>query len=318
MNMRRSHSASFRPARAPRHCACIHLLNRAMWTVLLCFALSNAWAATTVTILEGPAQVLRGTAWLKLAEGARLQEGDIVSAPERTHVQLELSGGSAFSFNGPATLYAIGLPAREGQPQSGAELAFWGAFFKLATGAKEANIRVQTPLVLIVAQNATALVGRADNNAFAIFVENGSASIAERGARGRTGTPQNAKAGQYWSAADGKSLASAERPPQAFIGAMPKPFLDPLPSRSNRFADARVDLPADHEVTYQEAKPWLVGPYRRAFVRRLQPRLRDAAFRSGVEAEINLHPEWDRILHPEKYRPKDAPPVTVTPTGRSK
>ncbi len=50
--------------------------------------------------------------------------------------------------------------------------------------------------------------------------------------------------------------------------------------------------------------PGLPGPYRKLFLKRFQPRLKDREFRAAVEAHIARYPEWDRVLHPEKYLPK--------------
>jgi serine/threonine protein kinase len=36
-------------------------------------------------------------------------------------------------------------------------------------------------------------------------------------------------------------------------------------------------------------------------------RLRDPAFRKSAEPDLARHPAWDRIVHPEKYLPKDKP-----------
>ncbi len=63
------------------------------------------------------------------------------------------------------------------------------------------------------------------------------------------------------------------------------------------------------EVTLAEAQPWLDGPYRKAFLRRFAPRLRDPAFRAGVEARLAAYPEWDRTLHPERYSVDNAVPA---------
>ena len=46
---------------------------------------------------------------------------------------------------------------------------------------------------------------------------------------------------------------------------------------------------------------------RATFERRFVARLRDPAFRRAAEPDSARYPSWDRILHPEKYRPKDAP-----------
>jgi hypothetical protein len=35
---------------------------------------------------------------------------------------------------------------------------------------------------------------------------------------------------------------------------------------------------------------------------------RDPAFRAALVANLASHPEWDPILFPEKYKPKDPPP----------
>src|SRR2546423_1669366 len=76
---------------------------------------------------------------------------------------------------------------------------------------------------------------------------------------------------------------------------------------AGRLAGAAPTLAAGADIAYADAEPWLAGPYRRAFVKRLTPRLSDPAFRSGVEAHIGSHPEWDRMLHPEKYAADKAP-----------
>jgi hypothetical protein len=70
------------------------------------------------------------------------------------------------------------------------------------------------------------------------------------------------------------------------------------------YKSARVQLVPGLEITYAEAEPWLSGPYRKVFLKRFQPRLKDREFRAAVEARIARYPEWDRILHPEKYLPK--------------
>ena len=69
-------------------------------------------------------------------------------------------------------------------------------------------------------------------------------------------------------------------------------------------------LAVDREITLAEADPWLAGPYRRAFARRLGGRLADPAFRKAVEANIAAYPDFDRVLHPEKYPASTTPPAT--------
>jgi hypothetical protein len=62
-----------------------------------------------------------------------------------------------------------------------------------------------------------------------------------------------------------------------------------------------------------------MGAWRKSFEERFQPRLKDAEFRKAVESHIAEFPEWDRILHPEKY-PQNSPSAPADnskpPSGR--
>jgi len=86
--------------------------------------------------------------------------------------------------------------------------------------------------------------------------------------------------------------------PQAFVGALPRYFMSSLPSRSEYFRNTRVELAVDRPISYPEAEPWLTGPYRGSFIKRLQPRLADPAFRAAVTASGQSYPEWSGALAP--------------------
>jgi hypothetical protein len=86
-----------------------------------------------------------------------------------------------------------------------------------------------------------------------------------------------------------------------FVAAMPRHLIDRLASLAAKFKGKRPPLAVDREITLAEADPWLAGSYRRTFARRLGGRLADPAFRKAVEANIAAYPDFDRVLHPEKY-----------------
>ena len=44
-------------------------------------------------------------------------------------------------------------------------------------------------------------------------------------------------------------------------------------------------------------------------MQRLRARAQDPEFRKALIANMRFHPEWDRILFPEKYLPKPVPSV---------
>ena len=66
--------------------------------------------------------------------------------------------------------------------------------------------------------------------------------------------------------------------------------------------------------TYSEIQSWLtIGQaWRKGFVERFQPRLKDAEFRKALEAHLKDHPEWNPVLHPENH-PKTAPAAADDP-----
>jgi hypothetical protein len=160
------------------------------------------------------------------------------------------------------------------------------------------------------------MILHAATGATELFVEAGSASVGQAAEHG-----QPAKAGQFFTRRATKHVAVTTRPDAAFLESMPRPFRDTLPSRLSHFAGKRAVEPTrDHDVTYSEVEPWLkIGTGRRAFEERFQPRLRDAEFRRAVEPHLAEYPEWDRVLHPEKYQQNSpsAPAETAkTPSGR--
>ena len=146
-------------------------------------------------------------------------------------------------------------------------------------------------------------ISSCDSRRAELFVESGTASVAFP--RGKD-APRDAAAGEFVSRIDDRATTVANRVPAAFLAAMPRAFRDPLPALAGRFAVAPEALVKGREISLAEADPWLAGANRRTFVKRFAPRLADPAFRAAVAAHPSAYPEWDRIIHPEKYRPKDA------------
>jgi hypothetical protein len=291
----------------------------------LCLGLWLAWSALPgyaadagiVTIVEGAARVLRGTVWYRLAPGAPVQDGDVIDAGERALVQVELTAGGTLHVVGPANLYAAALPWRNDKLDGPMEFAMDRGWLKLAATAPAAVFRVRTPSVLITASEAT-IVTRHDGKMFELFVESGNAKLSESTRIGRDGAAYDAKAGEFWSRDADKPFATERRAPAKFVAAMPRHLTDRLASLAPKFKGQRTTLAVDREITLAEADPWLSGPYRRAFSRRLGGRLADPTFRKAVEANIAAYPDFDRVLHPEKYpaQPGAAMPGTgAVPPG---
>ena len=66
----------------------------------------------------------------------------------------------------------------------------------------------------------------------------------------------------------------------------------------------------------RRSRTWLKAPpdIRRPMLARFRPRVSDPAFRAALVANLKFHPEWDPILFPEKYKPKEP----ADPTGAAR
>ena len=264
------------------------------------FLSAAAHAATevgTVTLVDGSARVLRGATWYRLAPGIRVEEGDIVALAERALVQLEFASGTLASLGGSGALH-VGFPE--------AKLPLFvlpSGWLKLAT--KAPGVRLRTPALDMTVPDAIVVV-HAQPAMTELFVESGSAKLVPPAAPGADGATRDAKRGDFWTKAAAQPPDVRASPPKAFVDAMPRSYVDPLPVLAAK-QKGRPELVVTHEITYAEALPWLAGRDRAAFERRFAVRLKDPAFRKAAEAAIARYPLWDRQLHPEKYAPKPVP-----------
>jgi len=252
-----------------------------------------------VTLVEGPSRLLRGATWYKLAAGTRVEEADIIEAPDRSQAQIELAAGPLANVVGAARLYLVPHPVKTA-PQPLNMPAGW-----LKLVAKAPGVRVRTPAFDVVVVDGIIVV-HADGPAAEFFVESGNAKLVEMTSSGADGPARDIKSGEYIAKSATGPLTANQRAPKAFVDALPRHFVDPLPALAARIK-AKPALVADHEITYAEAEPWLASRDRAAFEKRFASRLRDPAFRAAVVPNLARYPTWDRMLNPEKYAPKAAP-----------
>jgi hypothetical protein len=249
-----------------------------------------------VTIVDGGARVLRGVTWYKLVEGARVQDGDLIDAADRAQVQVELASGPIVNFVGPTGLLAVAAGAH-GAKTVPAEVYLPRGWAKVAVSQAAAPLRVRTGSGTLSASESVAVV-HADGDAIEVFVETGNAKLLEPGRGSGDGAPHDVRSGEFALHAPDRPFATAGAAPQKFVAALPRHFRDPLPARASQYSVVRVQLAADRPISYAEAEPWLTGPYRRLFIRRLQPRLADPDFRTAATAKPQAYPEWQATLAP--------------------
>jgi hypothetical protein len=254
--------------------------------------------------MDGSARVLRGVSWYKLAEGARLQDGDVIDAAEHAQVQIELSPGPIVSFVGSAELFDAAAGSREAKQAAPAEVYLTRGWLKFSVKQGSGALRVRSPAGTLATSDGVAVM-HAEAETLEAFVEQGNVKLIEPVKAGSEGTTHDLKSGDFAIRASDRPFASAGAAPQAFVAAMPRQFRDPLPVRAQLYQVSHVQLVADRAISYAEAEPWLNGPYRRLFIKRLQPRLADPEFRALASAKIQAYPEWRSALVPGENAPAD-------------
>jgi hypothetical protein len=266
----------------------------------------------SVTFLEGSLRLLRGTNALQGAESMRLRPGDILETSDKGFVQLEFPGGTVVALGPSSRLYILRHSAGHPGVKAGSDIVgdfvLLAGWLKAESNAGTGAYRFESPLLSATVGSGT-VVMHAYEGECEVFVESGPATIGEVSPDGSSHQPASAKTGQFFSRRTSKGVASVSRPNPGFLDAMPPAFRDTLPSRLAHFADKSVEPRTDHPVAYAEIQAWLTMPtlWRRGFVERFTPRLKDSEFRKQLEAHLGQHPEWDAILHPEKHPPEAAP-----------
>jgi hypothetical protein len=288
--------------------------------LLIALAMLPAHGAETtlgvITIKDGELVVLRETREFAATEGLRLRADDIVRSRESTRLaRIELDDGTVLDL-GPATELLLQPRAFSAASERGLSLYLLQGWLKLGTAsAKSASNVVLAMPQLGVARLTGSVVVRATPEASLVFVEAGRTDVFER-ADGRPAGPHSLKDGDAFAARAAQPGALLRRPPADLIDGLPRAFADSLPRRAALWQGRVVEAGAGGEPLYASVAPWINAEalLRPSFVQRFTPLARERGFRAGLVGELRAHPEWTRVLFPEKPKAK---PVVVVAARRS-
>src|SRR3954468_25004530 len=267
-------------------------------------------APAVVTLVEGPVALMRSAGRFALAEGVRVYGGDILEVPDKGLLQIELADSTRVSL-GPQSRFHVGALASAPAAGRGAKAAALSDFYllrgwtKFALPSSAAPLRLTTPLFGLGTADAVSVL-QVEGAEASLFVERGGLRLAQGFVRATPASPVAVSAGQFYvRKADQKGVLQS-RPAPGFIAGMPGYYRDNLPERLARFKDRDVSPRRLGELAYQDVEPWLKSPpeVRRPLMQRLRAHAQDPEFRKALIANMRFHPEWDRILFPEKYLPK--------------
>jgi hypothetical protein len=263
-----------------------------------------------VTLLEsGGGALLRGTTRYALLEGVRLQSGDIIEIGDKGVVEIEFADGLIVSLGPKARFYIGALSPRGAKGLGVSDLYLMDGWSKFTNGKSSAPFRYTTPLFGLGTADATVVmqITAAEGS---LFVETGDVRVAEGFTKATRESPTRLRGGQFYVRRTEGRPSIQPRPAATFVAAMPKPYMDNLPSRVARYKDREVAPRPGGELAYADVEKWLKGPpeIRRVVMQRFIRKADDPAFRQALIANLRFHFEWDPILFPEKYQPKEPPP----------
>ena len=251
-----------------------------------------------VTMQDGDATLLRDGARFALAEGVRLQAGDLIATGAQSRLlRLEYPGGPGFAL-GPDTRVML-LP-NLGDDGMHAGVYLLSGWVKLAAPAA-----VPGAIRSAVADADTTggtLIFSVQGGAAQAFAESGPSHVQPRAA---DQVEQSLKSGEMLALQAGAKPQLAKGASGAFVQAMPRSFMDTLPSRAAAFT---LDVPPRRlgEMSYADAQPWIdaEAPLRQVFATRWRRLAADPQFRGALVAGLKSHPEWTPILYPSGHAPQ--------------
>ena len=267
-------------------------------------ALAEAGIAV-VTITEGPAQILRGVNRSPAAVGVRMRAGDILMVDAAGFLRIETDDGIRIDL-GPGAR-ALWLP--KPTPNAAQRLLYLqSGLIKVSAPIPRGATPSAFATPMVDVDEATVVVLAQEAEKLWVFAETGAVKGLERAAAPGGAGALILKPGECLSRAGDKKTAASPRPPPEFIGLLPRTFLDTLPARYAELAKRDTVLKPGPAVAYDGVQGWLQAEpaLRRELMPRWRPRAGDAAFKAALVANMKRHPEWERVLFPERFRPQSA------------
>lgn len=273
---------------------------------------SNATAAGrvgVVTILEGKATVIRNLAQFDAAEGVRLLPGDLIRTQPKSLLRIEYPDECSVEA-GPETQLQLFHPADKKRANRPALYLMQG-WLKL--GCKTGTDAAFTLKDLDVTGISRVLVIHANGDSRAIFAEQGTARVV------RHSGSVTLNPGDFLNVEPDAASEVQPRPTAQFMEALPRAYRDTLPSRYSVYVTRVVEPQNPRSFGYADVEPWLNAEpvVRRQFVGLWLRKVNDPAFRAPLDRDLARHPEWDRILHPEKYEVEATVPPPAAGANRN-
>jgi hypothetical protein len=269
----------------------------------LCFGAHAASLPPLVSIVDGDAVLLRDAGRHAVSEGLRLAAGDILETDPKARLLRVEFADELIADLGPGTKVLL-TPRLLGEPAT--RMYLLRGWIKLTAGARPAaasEVILAAPRFALKAQ-AHDVIASVSPTERLVFPMSTEVSVFPRG-DAEAAPPARLKAGDFWSRQGDAAATLAPRPPADFSQRVPRAFVDTLPRRAALFKEAPPKPKRLGDIAYDDVEPWIDAEpaLRPMFVTAWKSQARRPAFRKPLEAGLAAHPEWDRVLFPEKYLP---------------
>ncbi len=250
--------------------------------------------------------LLRDAARHAVSEGLRLAAGDILETDAKARLLRVEFADELIADLGPGTKVLL-TPRLSGEPA--ARMYLLRGWIKLTAGLQPAaasEVILAAPGIALKAQAHDVIVSVSSTQRL-VFPMSSEVSVFPRRSA-ESAPPARLKAGDFWSRQGEAAATLAPRPPADFSQRVPRAFVDTLPRRAALFKDAPPKPKRLGDIAYDEVEPWIDAEpaLRPMFVMAWKSQARRPAFRKPLVAGLAAHPEWDRVLFPEKYLPRPA------------
>ncbi|MBV8804210.1 MAG: hypothetical protein JO042_04165 [Sinobacteraceae bacterium] len=261
-------------------------------------------SVAVVSAADGPPfDLVRGARLFAGTRGTHLSPGDLIKTRPGNILILEFKTGPKVT-----SLAAIGPSSRIYwmDQRDSVKLAVLSGWIKIdtLTPGQQAMV-IAEGARLHAASDAGSYVMHVSDTADEVFHERGSMTLELSHSRGAVNfrsvdTSVPSRPDQLTRRTATGQIQTRLSADATFVNALPPTFLDPIPAGlgAQLYTVAQPQLVRD--VAYDDVADWLAAPreWRRGFVHRFRPRLKDPAFFDALDAQMTTHPEWEPILHP--------------------
>jgi len=263
-------------------------------------ASSPAQAAAVVSVATGPPFVLiRGDVLYAATRGVTVSPGDLIESGSGGLLVLEFREGESIGATvemGPATrIFWRNRP-------DGTALALLAGWIKVdTTSSSQGLVFGSEGPRLGATSGAGTYVAHVAADRDELFHESGALRFWTNDSAGTaSGAVVSSRPSELVVRVGAAPPESRIGPGSDFVRRLPPEFLDPVPlGIAAKLPDASEPQRL-RAVAYEDVEAWLTAPrdWRRGFVARFRPRLKDRSFRRALAAHLRAHPEWAPVLHP--------------------